>query len=305
MILERFQFDAPPHRAWVPTTSTWGRSINGLPKSRIEKVWENRRNDHSPFRFTVEADSELNSYRAEVTGDGSGVGVVGTTKGLVVGDERWYAFSCCPSVDTFSDSKLIEIIWQTHITQNSGGTRNPPLSLYSKGGVAVFNHRYNSNVNGTNETNARMQPVVLGQFYPNVWVNFIIRTKLAHTGPGITQVWMDGRLVYSNLTDPNFYNDTGRTGYVKFGLYVPGWRDAVLQSGLKRTWYFDTFIIGDASESFASMAAELSKPELPDVIGDQFILGSIDLTALPYIPGAFYMDGEVLNFDGEILLMGE
>lgn len=277
MILERFPFAKAPHRAWVPADSTWGRSINGHPLSRVEKVWEHRRNDNSPFRFTVEADGVTNSYRAEVTSSASGIGIAGTNQGFVVGDERWFAFSCMPTIDSFADPDLVEIFWQLHIAQNSGGTRYPPLSLYSKGSRIIFNHRYNSNVDGTNDNNAPMQPITLGVMYPNQWMNFIVRVKLAHSTPGITEVWMNGRLVYTNTTDPNFYNDTGRTGYVKFGLYIPGWRDIAVTPGLKRVWYYDTFIIGDASESFATMAAELMKPEPPEIIGDQLVLGSIAL----------------------------
>lgn len=275
MILHKLGFDAVNFGTLQTPPAGWGFSLNGSAGNvKIEKFLVLPNLESAAFAFTVTSDGTVDTYRSEFTGDGPGSpGIAGVNSALTVGTERWVAFSCWPESPSYSDRNHVELFWQTHITQDSGGGRFPPLSLYLKGNAVMFNHRYNSNLNGNNDNNAQTRAVRIGTIIPGQRMNFVIHYKLAHSAPGITEVWMNGQLVYRDLVRPNWYNDSGRVGYMKFGCYATSWRGTSVAVGTVRKWVFDRYIVGDENETVLSMSSFLPVLVHPEVVGDNLAFG--------------------------------
>lgn len=199
----------------------------------------------------VVGDGTTSVYRSELSGNGPGTTSAnnGLTRGFVAGDEVYVGFSILCDDTLLSNISDIGLFWQMHITQDSGGIVNPPLSLMVKGNDVYFVHRYSTVANADNVSvfPIKVASVPLGKMRVGQWTRFEIRMLLQHSIPGITELKRDGTLLYSNSTSPNWYNNTTRVGYLKFGIYNPSWTSVPPAAGTKyatRKWFVDDIIVG-------------------------------------------------------------
>lgn len=216
------------------------------------------------LRLLVDNDGSTGVYRAEVSGDGPGATVLnnGKTRGWVSGDEFYVGFSILfADTNDFSNSADQGSFFQLHITQESGGSINPPLALAVIGeNIILF--QYSSPVEIT-ENPIQQRRLVIGRVTPGAWSRFELRIRLDHTNAGLVEIRRDGRLV-ARTTEPNFYNNAGRVAYLKLGAYVSSWRSSPPPAGSSRSVrevYLSDIIVG---ESWGDIETEQeSRPRAP------------------------------------------
>jgi hypothetical protein len=60
---------------------------------------------------------------------------------------------------------------------------------------------------------------------------------------------------------------------MKFGCYATSWRGTPAAVGTTRKWMFDRYVVGDESESLATMSTHLPKLQPAEVVGDNLAFG--------------------------------
>jgi len=80
------------------------------------------------------------------------------------------------------------------------------------------------------------------------WTDFVIRFVFSHEDDGITQVWLDGKLVVDRVGMPNHYNNE-RGPYLKIGFYKAGWLNNKTDV-TTRTVYFDAIRVYEGSDGY-------------------------------------------------------
>lgn len=216
------------------------------------------------LRMWVENDGTTAVYRAELSGDGPGATTLnnGKTRGWVSGDEFYVGFSILfADTNDLSNSADQGSFFQLHITQESGGSINPPLALAVIGGDIIL-FQYSSPVEIT-ENPIPQRRLVIGRATPGAWSRFELRIRLDHTNAGLVEIRRDGRLV-ARTTEPNFYNNAGRVAYLKLGAYVYSWRSAPPPAGSSRAIrevYLADIIVGESWEDVEAEPAP--RPQAP------------------------------------------
>lgn len=200
--------------------------------------------------FKVISDGTINIYRSEISGDGAGRNALNENilARISNGTELYISFKVFIPKTNIIDSGIG--IFQMHYDNISPGS--PPLLLELYKGNFDINHKYNKTLNADRSTdiftaNTRRSPLEFDK-----WVEFILHIKTENINKGITRVWKDKKLLYSNYSLPNNFNvqkdppnDTSLArNYLKFGLYCFDWKTNPPEAGREITVFYKDINIG-------------------------------------------------------------
>ncbi|MEU6861002.1 polysaccharide lyase [Glycomyces sp. NPDC046736] len=176
-----------------------------------------------------------------------------------VGDTRYYAFSVyLPSTWEY-DSLTEDIVFQWHNTPK--GTEPCEPTKTPSAFLAVHPHnggewrlRVNSDPNPctTPETIAKTH-LGLGSLALGQWTDFVFRFDWAYDASGEIEVWKrtsgNPTWAYAHHDGPNTYNDNHDSGYIKWGIYKPGWNGGAVSDVDKRAVFHDNIAVGTTCAS--------------------------------------------------------
>lgn len=250
----------------------WTQSLNqstpGLAVISVDGTVSRSGRGSGAIRFDLTGDGTVNTYRAELSGEGAAGVVSGINRGITAGMERWYAASYMAGPETNVDYANGEVIFQIHGTSSAWGFASPAFLIYAHMGKFCIAHRYDSVLDSPDAAvivKPFEGPVGSARIVKGQWYDIVVRHVVSHTGPGTIQAWIDGTLVYSNTSLPNSYNQTGFTHYFKFGIYSWRWRTVPPTQGsvdARRVWYVDDVRVGDA----ASVLGDFTLSAAPRVL---------------------------------------
>jgi hypothetical protein len=171
---------------------------------------------------------------------------------------RWYSFAVYfPSGEYRYDSEA-EIISQWH----QGKGVNPSMSLIT---------RYNKMYLEIRTTPKVRTQFLLGNIVKNKWQTFVFHILHSNKSNGITEVWRDGRKIFTKR-GANAYNFVkyDKPNW-KFGLYKWEWNGSGRTDTRKRIIYFDNVRIGSEKASFYDMVKSGHKT-IPGAVINSFTL---------------------------------
>lgn len=175
-----------------------------------------------------------------------------------VGDTFYYAFSIyLPSTWEY-DGQMEDILFQWHTTPvgEACEPRKSPaafLAVHPAGG-GEWRLRINSDGNecstsGTiDKTHLGLGGIKLGQ-----WTDFVFKFDWAYDDTGHIEAWTQTSKnpgwQYFEHHGPNTFNDPPDVGYLKWGIYKPGWRNGGTSDVDKRAVFHDNISMGTTCES--------------------------------------------------------
>jgi hypothetical protein len=176
------------------------------------------------------------------------------------GDTRFYAFSVyLPSTWEY-DGKAEDIVFQWHNTPNTAvepceTTKTPSafLAVHPNNG-GEWRLRLNSDPNACTtadsiaKTHLGLGPIATGQ-----WTDFVFEFDWASDATGRVDVWQrtggNSEWTHSSKDGGNTYNDAHDSGYIKWGIYKPGWNNGAVTDVTKRAVFHDNIAIGTTCAS--------------------------------------------------------
>ncbi|WP_030156669.1 polysaccharide lyase [Glycomyces sp. NRRL B-16210] len=204
-----------------------------------------------------------------------------------LGDTRYYAFSVYLPSTWEHDDRSGDIVFQWHNAPSPAEpceTRKAPsafLQVHPHDG-GEWRLRLNSDPNPctTPETIDKLHlglgPIALGE-----WTDFVFRFDWAYDDSGVVEVWQrtgaDPDWAHTHWEGPNTYNDAHDSGYIKWGLYKPGWNGGASSGVDKRAVFHDNIALGTTCgsvmppgwdppcEAVPALSAAAAVPEPPAV----------------------------------------
>ncbi|MES2650076.1 MAG: polysaccharide lyase [Bacteroidota bacterium] len=171
---------------------------------------------------------------------------------------RWYSFAVYfPSSEYKYDSEA-EIISQWH----QGKGVSPSMSVIT---------RYNKIYLEIRTTPKIKTQFLLGDIVKNKWQTFVFHILHSNKSNGITEVWQDGRKIFTK-TGANAYsfNKYDKPNW-KFGLYKWEWNGSGKTDTKKRVLYFDNIRVGNEFAAFRDMIHSGHKT-IPSAVINSFTL---------------------------------
>jgi hypothetical protein len=169
-------------------------------------------------------------------------------------EEYWFGFSIyVPSPYPTLNQYTYEIFFQLHhsrpadMSKSDFPSLSPPLQLSLRPGSSTGGD-IQLVLRGTDEPLAKQSKKTeyaqfrgnIAKYSTNKWVDFVVNTKFDSGSKGMTQIWVDGNLVFK-YTGRNYYSGHGEA-YPKFGMYN-GWRTRNLNNEpvVQRTIFHDEY----------------------------------------------------------------
>lgn len=174
------------------------------------------------------------------------------------GDTRYYAFSVYLPDTWEHDGLSGDIVFQWHNAPSPSEPCEPIkapsafLQVHPHGG-GEWRLRLNSDPNPctTPETIEKIHlglgPIALGE-----WTDFVFRFEWAYDDSGAVEVWQrtgDSDWAYTHWEGPNTYNDAHVSGYIKWGVYKPGWNGGAVTEVDRRVVFHDDIALGTTCAS--------------------------------------------------------
>lgn len=204
---------------------------------------------------SVISDGTLNTYRAEITGGTGSTSPIGTNRKITAGLERWIGFSVMCTSNTNVEMNSFNTTFFQVLTETSDilGQRHPNFIISMSKGRFIIEQKYDTTLNQSISDSESVINRDIGSCVKNVWYRFVIHVIFNNAGNGLIELFLDGALVYRS-TEPNGYNDTGKTQYLKFGNYTSSWKSGTPSVlGSVTQWSHDYIMIGDDSSSLTEM----------------------------------------------------
>lgn len=198
-------------------------------------------------------------FRAEAVGAEAGVNRELTHASKEV---YWLAFSIWSHPSNVFDEEN-EVIFQSHSPVGALVSTSPSLGIYVQGQRFFFNNRYS--VDGVVASEGTL--TCLSDVIQHArWYDFVIKTKVDYEDPGVGYVWIwiNGRLVMAkNCPTAALFDDMWFS--MQWGCYKFAWANAATpdNAATSRIYIHDEVRIGDADESYASMAVAYPNLWLP------------------------------------------
>jgi hypothetical protein len=181
-----------------------------------------------------------------------------------VGDSRYYAFSVYLPSTWAHDGSAEDIVFQWHNTPSSTEScepkKTPSAFLAVHPGSdpappAEWRLRVNADPNACTtadsiaKTHYSLGTPALGQ-----WTDFVFKFDWAYDASGHIDAWMQtskspGWRQVVDADGPNTYNDNHVGGYVKWGLYKPGWNGGATSGVDMRAVLHDNVAVGTTCAS--------------------------------------------------------
>jgi hypothetical protein len=173
------------------------------------------------------------------------------------GGVYWYSWSVY--VPAGNDENYDEILGQFHAADNVIGSPVFSASRSTYGNTRAWA------VGQTTGNPATAVPFDRVAYQADRWVDWVVQVKYARDGTGFLNVWKDGKQVISKTNIYTDYPGSSYWPYFKFGNYKWPWKVAGYAGTYPtRVQYYDEIKVGDASETYESMAPR-GKPAPTDL----------------------------------------
>lgn len=182
------------------------------------------------------------------------------------GDSRYYAFSVYLPSTWGDDNSTEDILFQWHNTPNTAvepceQSKTPSAFLAVHPGsapayVSEWRLRLNGDANAcTTTAPSSIVSTHLGLGAPALgqWTDFVFKFDWAYDASGRVEVWQrtsqNPTWIHSAKDAPNTYNDKHDSGYLKWGVYKPGWNGGATSEVDKRAVFHDNIAAGTTCAS--------------------------------------------------------
>jgi hypothetical protein len=231
---------------------------------------EEVRAGHYAMKTTLDRDNSEINYRTEIRP---------LTPDPIKQKDYWYGFSIFLPKDFVADP-VWQIVAQFHDNEDNAAEkgRNPMLFFEVQNGVWAITSVWDSKPTTIKDANGHWvyegkNHYEIGAYDVGVWTDWVVHVKWSYLDDGVLEIWQNGKLVVSQLNNPNCYNDQ-RMPFFKMGLYT-GWRYPTAGGTVrKRVLYHDEFRMAGPGGSYADVApggknAAIKKPEPPGAVAVQ------------------------------------
>jgi Polysaccharide lyase len=228
---------------------------------------EEVRAGHYAMKTTLDRDNSPINFRTEIRP---------LTPDPIKQKDYWYGFSIFLPKDFVADP-VWQIVAQFHDNPDNAAEkgRNPMLAFFVNDGVWTITSRWDSKPTTIKDAKGKWvyegdQSYVIGPYDVGVWTDWVLHVKWSYLDDGVLEIWQNGKLVVSQLNNPNCYNDQIMP-FFKMGLYS-GWKDPTAKGIVrKRVLYHDEFRMAGPGGSYADVApggksAAIKKPEAPSAV---------------------------------------
>lgn len=154
------------------------------------------------------------------------------------GDETWFGYSVyIPTATNFTEDMTV---MQWH----PGNHGKPPIAVKVTG---------DGRLTVLLRTGAGGQLTDLGPATRNVWHDIVVHFKLSSTANGRAEVWLNGvrKVNFSGITVNADAVTTARTAFLKYGIYVPTFRNVAADQD--KIIYVDEVRFGNNNSNFAEV----------------------------------------------------
>jgi len=237
--------------------------VGNAPEITSEEV----RAGHYAMKTTLDRDNSANNFRTEVRP---------LMPDPVKQKDYWYGFSIFLPKDFVADP-VWQIVAQFHDNYDNAAEkgRNPMLSFQVQNGVWGITSVWDSKPTTVKDAAGKWvyegkRNYEIGPYDVAVWTDWVVHVKWSYLNDGVLEIWKNGKLVVSQLNNPNCYNDQVMP-FFKMGLYT-GWRDPTARGIVrKRVLYHDELRMAGPGGSYADVApggkdAAIKKPDPPSAV---------------------------------------
>ena len=177
------------------------------------------------------------------------------------GDSRYYAFSVYLPSTWEQDAVAEDIVFQWHNTPNTtvepcetSKTPSAFLAVHPNDGSPEWRLRLNSDANGCTTADSIVKTHLgLGAIATGQWTDFVFKFDWAYDESGRVEVWQrtsqNPTWTHAAKDGGNTYNDKHDSGYLKWGIYKPGWNDGATTGVVKRAVFHDNIAAGTTCAS--------------------------------------------------------